>query len=63
MLLVWIQTHDPCKSRAVSYQPDYRGFPVARGSLNHNVLAAGTATIKEMSNLHHGYKNIYPDAN
>ena len=29
-----IRTHDPCNSRAVSYQLDYRGCPVARGSLN-----------------------------
>ena len=28
-----IRTHDPCNSRAVSYQLDYRGCPVARGSL------------------------------
>ena len=27
-----IRTHDPCNSRAVSYQLDYRGCPVARGS-------------------------------
>ena len=29
-----IQTHDPCNSRAVSYQLDYRDCPVARGSSN-----------------------------
>ena len=29
-----IRTHDPCNSRAVSYQLDYRGCPVARGSLS-----------------------------
>ena len=29
-----IRTHDPCNSRAVSCQLDYRGCPVARGSLN-----------------------------
>ena len=29
-----IRTHDPCNSRAVSYQLDYRGCPVARGSSN-----------------------------
>ena len=29
-----IRTNDPCNSRAVSYQLDYRGCPVARGSSN-----------------------------
>ena len=29
-----IRTHDPCNSRAVSHQLDYRGCLVARGSLN-----------------------------
>ena len=29
-----IRTHDPCNSRAVSYQLDYRGCPAARGSSN-----------------------------
>ena len=29
-----IRTHVPCNSRAVSYQLDYRGCSVARGSLN-----------------------------
>ena len=29
-----IRTHDPCNSRAVSYQLDYRDCPVARGSSN-----------------------------
>ena len=33
MLLGGIRTHDPCNSRAVSYQLDYRGCPVARGSM------------------------------
>ena len=28
------RTHDPCNSRAVSYQLDYRGCPAARGSSN-----------------------------
>ena len=28
------RTNDPCISRAVSYQLDYRDFPVARGSSN-----------------------------
>ena len=29
-----IRTHNPCISRAVPYQLDYRGCPVARGSWN-----------------------------
>ena len=45
-----IRTHDPGNSRAVSYQLDYRGCPVARGSSNPMFLSAGTATIYEMLN-------------
>ena len=39
----WIPTHDPCNSRAVSYQLDCRDCPVARGS--SNPIAAGTTTL------------------
>ena len=34
MLLGWGLNHDPCNSRAVSYQLDYRGCAVARRSSN-----------------------------
>ena len=33
-----IRTHDPCNSRAVSYQLDHRDCPVARGGSNKDFL-------------------------